>query len=95
MWTYEKRLQYPVKIKCPNAAAANKFLNYILEPESAAQCFNWLGYYCTIGAADELVNPALVVPDSVTSGEIVQNISADAEAVHNKNWIDFKAACGA
>ncbi|MBO5647054.1 MAG: manganese catalase family protein [Clostridia bacterium] len=22
MWTYEKRLQYPVKIKCPNAAAA-------------------------------------------------------------------------
>ena len=29
-------------------------------------------------AADELVNPDLVVPDDVTKGEIVQNVSQDA-----------------
>ena len=44
-------------------------------------------------AADELVNPDLVVPDDVTKGEIVQNVSQDADAQYQKNWTEFKAAC--
>lgn len=77
----------------PDTEEAYQFLNYILEPEVAADCFNFLGYYCTNQAADDLVNPDLVVPDSVTKGEIVQNVSAEAEAVYNQNWTEFKAAC--
>jgi hypothetical protein len=39
-------------------------------------------------------NPNLVVPDSVKKGEIIQNVSADADAAYNKNWTEFKAATG-
>ena len=78
----------------PNAEAANKFLNYILEPEIAKQCMEYIGYYNTNKAADDIVAPALVVPDSVTKGEIIQNVSAEANEAYDKNWIEFKAACG-
>ena len=78
----------------PNAEAANKFLNYILEPEIAKQCMEYIGYYNTNKAADDIVAPALVVPDSVTKGEIIQNVSAEANEAYDKNWIEFMAACG-
>ena len=83
-----------VPSKAPNAAAANQFLNYLLEPEIAKQCIEWIGYYNTNKAADSIVNPSLVVPESVTKGEIIQNVSAEANEAYNKNWIEFKAACG-
>lgn len=77
----------------PDTEEAYAFLDYILEPEVAAKCFDFVGYYCTNKAADELVNPDLVVLDSVTKGEIIQNVSAEAEEVYNQNWTEFKAAC--
>lgn len=77
----------------PDTEEAYAFLDYILEPEVAAKCFDFVGYYCTNKAADELVDPDLVVPDSVTKGEIIQNVSAEAEEVYNQNWTEFKAAC--
>ena len=77
----------------PDTEEAYAFLDYILEPEVAAKCFDFVGYYCTNKAADELVNPDLVVPDSVTKGEIIQNVSTEAEEVYNQNWTEFKAAC--
>ncbi len=79
----------------PNAKAANEFLNYLLEPEVFAQCIQYIGYYNTNQAADDLVDESLVVPDSVTKGEIIQNVSAEADEAYNKNWTEFKAACGA
>ena len=79
--------------EAPNEEAAYQFLDYILEPEVAAQCFNSIGYYSTNKAADELVDPNLVVPDSVNKGEIVQNVSEEADIQYNKNWTGFKAAC--
>lgn len=79
--------------EAPNSDAAHKFLNYILEPEVAAKCFNALGYYCTNKAADPLVDENLVVPESVSKGEIVQNVSPEADEAYNKNWTEFKAAC--
>lgn len=82
-----------VPSEAPNSDAAHQFLNYLLEPEVAAQCFDWLGYYCTTKAADDLVNPDLVVPDSVKKGEIIQNVSEEADAAYNKAWTEFKAAC--
>lgn len=77
----------------PDTEEAYEFLNYIMEPEVAAKCFDFLGYYCTNKAADALVNPDLVVPDSVTKGEIIQNVSQEAEEAYNRNWTEFKAAC--
>lgn len=77
----------------PNKDAAYAFVDYILRPEIAAQCFDYIGYYCTNRAADDSVNPALVVPDSVKSGEIVENVSQEAEEQYSKNWTEFRAAC--
>ena len=77
----------------PDTEEAYAFLDYILEPEVAAKCFDFVGYYYTNKAADELVNPDLVVPDSVTKGEIIQNVSTEAEEAYNQNWTEFKAAC--
>ena len=81
--------------EAPHAALANEFLNYLLEPEVTRQCIEYIGYYNTNQAADDLVDPAFVVPDTVSKGEIIQNISAEANEAYNKNWIEFKAACGA
>lgn len=79
--------------EAPDKEAAYEFVNYILQPEVAAQCFEYIGYYSTNKAADELVSENLVVPDDVKKGEIVQNVSPEADEQYSKNWTEFKAAC--
>ena len=79
--------------EAPDKDAAYQFVNYILQPEVSAKCFDYIGYYCTNKAADEFVDPNLVVPENVTKGEIIQNVSAEADEQYNKNWTEFKAAC--
>lgn len=86
-------MNFFVPKNAPDEEEAYEFLDYILEPEVAAKCFDFVGYYCTNKAADDFVNPDLVVPDSVTKGEIIQNVSIEAEEVYNQNWTEFKAAC--
>ena len=85
--------------KAPNAEAAYQFIDYILRPEVSAQCFEYMGYYCTNKAADEKINEAyrefLTLPEGITGGEMVQTVSAAAEEAHNKAWTEFRAACGA
>jgi spermidine/putrescine transport system substrate-binding protein len=81
----------------PNADAAYAFIDYILRPEVSAKCVENLGYYCTNKAAEEYISEdmkdRLILPDTVTSGEIIQNISADAEELHQKIWDTFKKSC--
>ena len=83
--------------KAPNAEAAHAFLNYILQPEVSAQCFEYIGYYCTTKAAEEYISEdmkdSLIVPESVTSGEIIQNISQEAEDKHAEIWKEFQIKC--
>ena len=80
--------------QAPDKDEAYQFMDYILQPENAAKCFDYIGYYSTNKAADSLLeNQDLVVPDSVTEGSAVENISAEAEEAYNKNWTEFKAAC--
>lgn len=86
-----------IPAQAPNAEAAHLFLDYILDPERSAKCFEYIGYYCTNKAAEayisEEMKEQLVVPASVKDGEIVQNISAEAEDTHSKIWNEFKTAC--
>ena len=79
--------------EAPDKDAAYQFVNYILQPEVSAKCFDYIGYYCTNKAADEFVDPNRAVPEDVTKGEIIQNVSAEADEQYNKNWTEFKAAC--
>ena len=88
-----------VPSQAPNANAAHKFLEYILDPEVSARCFEWLGYYCTNKAADSLIadefKSFLTLPEGFNSDmEMIQNISPDAEDLHSQVWTEFKTATG-
>lgn len=83
----------------PNAEAAYQFIDYILRPEISAQCYEYLGYYCTNKDADSLISEEyrdfLTLPEGFTGDgmEMIGNISADAMEAHEKAWTAFKAAC--
>ncbi len=83
----------------PNPEAAYQFMDYILRPEVSAQCYEFLGYYCTNKDAEALlpesVRPYLTLPDSFSKDdmEMIGNISAQAMEEHQKVWTEFKAAC--
>lgn len=83
----------------PNAEAAYKFIDYILRPEISAKCYEYLGYYCTNKAADELISEEyrefLTLPEDFSSEnmEMIGNISSEALSAHDKVWTAFKSAC--
>ncbi len=85
----------------PHANAAYKFLEYILQPEVAAQCFEYIGYYSTNKAANEFISDEykgfLTLPEDIDleNAEILENISNDALDAHNLVWETFRAATGA
>lgn len=83
----------------PNPEAAYAFLDYILRPDISAQCFEFLGYYCTNKAAEaslsDEMRPYLTLPDGLSKDdmEMIENISAEAVEEHQKIWTAFKSAC--
>lgn len=83
--------------QAPNAEAAYAFIDYINRPENAAACTEYIGYYCTNKAAEEFLSEeakkVLMLPEDVADGEIIQNISQEAEDLHAENWNRFKEAC--
>jgi spermidine/putrescine transport system substrate-binding protein len=86
--------------KAPHPGAAHKFLEYIMRPEVAAPCFEFLGYYCTNKEADALIADAyksfLTLPAEFSADdmEMIGTIGAEAMDLHAKIWTEFKAACG-
>ncbi|MGL5435434.1 MAG: polyamine ABC transporter substrate-binding protein [Lachnospiraceae bacterium] len=88
-----------IPVNAPHADAAYEFINYILRPEVAKQCFEYFGYYSTNRAADELIaeeyRQFLTLPsDFGGNTEMIQNVDAAAEEAHVKIWTKFKSACG-
>lgn len=83
--------------QAPNAEAAYAFLDYINEPENAAKCYEYVGYYSANKAAEgfisEEMKPFLVLPEDAAAGEIIQNVSAEAEEQHSEIWNQFRNAC--
>lgn len=81
----------------PNAEAAYAFIDYINRPENAAKCFEYIGYYCTNKAAEAFLSEEskrmIVLPEGASEGEIIQNVSQEAEDLHAQIWNHFKAAC--
>ena len=84
----------------PNAESAYKFIDYILQPEVSAQCFEYLGYYCTNKDAEQYISEEyrefLTLPEGIDmeNMEMIENISAEAVEVHNRVYTEFKSACG-
>jgi spermidine/putrescine-binding protein len=84
-----------VPVKAPNADGAHRFLNYILDARRGAECFNYLGYYCTYEASEAFIDPALreflILPD-FKNFEMIQNLPQDAEDEHARIWETFLSA---
>lgn len=85
--------------QAPHADAAHKFLEYLLQPEISAQCFEYLGYYCTNREADALINDEfksfLTLPSDFSGDmEMIGNIGNEAMDLHAQIWTEFKTACG-
>ena len=89
-----------IPVNAPNPEGAYAFMDYILRPEVSAKCFEFLGYYCTNQAADELISEEyqsfLTLPSRFTADqmEMIGNINAEAQEAHEKAWTAFKTACG-
>ena len=89
-----------IPVNAPHAENAYKFIDYILQPEVAAQCFEYIGYYCTNLDAEQYISEEyrdfLTLPEDIGSGsmEMIGNVSAEALEEHQKIWTEFKAACG-
>ena len=83
--------------KAPNAEAAYAFLDYINRPENAAKCYEYVGYYCANTAAEDLIaeemRDFLVLPADAAAGEIIQNVSTEAEELHSEIWSKFRNEC--
>ncbi|MFP3090445.1 spermidine/putrescine ABC transporter substrate-binding protein [Treponema sp. TIM-1] len=85
--------------KAPNPDAAYAFLNYILDAQRGAQCFEYLGYYSTYSASDPYISKEfkefLTLPEGFnTDMEMIGSISAEADEEHTRIWTAFKAAAG-
>ncbi len=85
--------------KAPNADAALAFMDYILRPEVSKASFEYLGYYCTTKAADDLISDEykefLVLPSDFKAEdmEMIGNISAEAAEKQDAIWTRFKDLC--
>lgn len=86
--------------KAPNSDAAHKFIEYVLDPERGAKCFEYLGYYCTNSAAEEFISEEyrsfLTLPAEFTADkmEMIQNITPEADDAHLSAWTTFRTECG-
>jgi spermidine/putrescine-binding protein len=87
-----------IPVKAPNAQGALAFLNYILNPERGARCFEHLGYYCTFAASDPLIAAEyrgfLTLPEGFNKMETIRGISQEAKEEHERVWTAFKQAAG-
>lgn len=66
----------------------------------AAQCFEYLGYYCTNLDAEQYISEEyksfLTLPEEIDTSnmEMIENVSAQALEVHDRVWTEFRDAAG-
>jgi spermidine/putrescine-binding protein len=81
-----------IPVAAPNPNAAHAFLDYILEARRGAQCFEYMGYYCTFKASEQYISPAnksyLILPE-FRNFEMIENLSQEAEDAHARIWKAF------
>lgn len=79
-------------------ALAHAFIDFLLDPDIAAENMQWMGYYCPNKAALEKVdasflnNPAISMPtDLMNRSEVLEDLGADL-VKYVKVWEQVKAA---
>ncbi|MDR2095416.1 MAG: spermidine/putrescine ABC transporter substrate-binding protein [Treponema sp.] len=84
-----------IPVKAPNPDAAHVFLDYIMDARRGAQCFEYLGYYCTFKASEQYISPEnkefLIIPE-FRNFEMIENLSQEAEDAQARIWKAFLSA---
>jgi spermidine/putrescine transport system substrate-binding protein len=89
-----------IPMGAPNAYTAMVFMNYMSDPEVAAQNAEWVGYGTPNAAAKDLIDPAILTDEGIYPPEEVasrlQWIEDVGEALelYDRIWTEFKAAVG-
>lgn len=83
--------------QAPNSDNAHAFLNFILDGEIGAQVAQQTYYLCPNQASyeflDEEFKKSLVISaDDIPKGEFIQDVGAEATALHEELWTEFKSA---
>lgn len=89
-------LVIPKTAKQPDLAHA--FINFLLDPDIAAENMEWMGYYCPNQPAlkkvspEFLQNPAITIPaELMAKCEVIEDLGPDL-AKYSKVWDQVKAA---
>ncbi|MCB1279781.1 spermidine/putrescine ABC transporter substrate-binding protein [Prosthecobacter sp.] len=80
------------------SALAHAFINFVLDPDIAAENMEWMGYYCPNKpalakvSAEFLKNPAVTIPEELQAKcEVIEDLGPDL-AKYTKVWDAVKAA---
>ncbi|MBQ4353508.1 MAG: spermidine/putrescine ABC transporter substrate-binding protein [Clostridia bacterium] len=83
----------------PDSDAAHAFIEYVLDPERGAKCYEYLGYYCTASASEPYISEEfrsfLTLPEGFTADEMemIGNITPEADEAHLAAFTKFREAC--
>jgi spermidine/putrescine transport system substrate-binding protein len=83
----------------PNAYTATVFINYLSDPEIAAQNAEYIGYASPNLAAKEIIDPSLLSETIYPTGEMASRLQwiedvGDAIELYDRVWTEFKAEVG-
>ena len=83
----------------PNPYTAMVFMNYLHDPEIAAQNAEYVGYATPNAAAKEFIDPSMLSETIYPTGEIISRLQwiedvGEATELYDRIWTEFKAAAG-
>ena len=91
---------FTLPVGAPNAYTAMVFMNYLNDPEIAAQNAEWVGYGTPNAAAKDFIDPAILEDEGIYPPEEVSarlqwiEDVGDALELYDRIWTEFKAAVG-
>jgi len=89
-----------VPVGAPNAYTAMVFINYLSDPEIAAQNAEYVGYGTPNESAKEFMDPEILANEGIyPSDEVAARLQwiedvGDALEIYDRMWTEFKAAAG-
>ena len=89
-----------IPVGAPNAYTAMVFMNYLNDPEIAAQNAEYVGYGTPNAAAKEFIDPDILAdegiyppPETAAHLQWIEDVG-DATGLYDRVWTEFKAAAG-
>ena len=89
-----------IPVSAPNKYTAMVFINYLSDPEIAAQNAEWVGYGTPNEAAKDFIDPEILADEGIYPPEdIAERLQwiedvGDALELYDRMWTEFKAAAG-